>query len=57
MLIILEPKVWSQYSIFNFSPYKDITKTILFKYTENFTTKNANFQINILIFLMFLLKT
>ena len=27
-----------------------ITKTSLFKYTENFTTKNENFQIKILIF-------
>ena len=29
---------------------RDITKTSLFKYTENFTTKNENFQIKILIF-------
>ena len=28
-----------------FSPSLDITKTRLFKYTENFTTKNENFQI------------
>ena len=34
-----------------------ITKTRLFKYTENFTTKNENFQIKILIFFIFLLKT
>ena len=34
---------------------EDITKTCLFKYTENFTTKK--FQMNILIFFMFLLKT
>ena len=34
-----------------------ITKTCLFKYTENFTTKNENFQIKNLIFFMFLLKT
>ena len=29
----------------NFSDYLLITKTRLFKYTENFTTKNENFQI------------
>ena len=41
-----------------------ITKTRLFKYIENFTTKkkkkkkkNENFQIKILIFFIFLLKT
>ena len=34
-----------------------ITKTSLFKYTENFTTKNENFQIKILIFSIFLLET
>ena len=35
-----------------------ITKTHLFKYIENFTTKkNENFQIKILIFFIFLLKT
>ena len=34
-----------------------IMKTYLFKYTENFTTKNEKFQIKILIFFLFLLKT
>ena len=34
-----------------------ITKTCLFKYNENFTTKIENFQMQILIFFMFLLKT
>ena len=35
-----------------------ITKTRLFKYTDDFTTKkNENFQIKILIFFIFLLKT
>ena len=35
----------------------NITKTNLFKYTENFTTKkNENFQIKNLIFFLFLLK-
>ena len=35
----------------------NITKTSLFKYTENFTTKKIeNFQIKILIFFLFLLK-
>ena len=34
-----------------------ITKICLFKYTENFTTKNEKFQIKILIFFIFLLKT
>ena len=34
-----------------------IMKTRLFKYIENFTTKNENFQIKILIFFKFLLKT
>ena len=35
-----------------------ITKTRLFKYIENFTTKKyENFQIKILIFFIFLLKT
>ena len=34
-----------------------ITKTYLFKYTENFTTTHENFQIKILMFFMFLLKT
>ena len=34
-----------------------ITKTRLFKYIENFTTKNENFQIKIVIFFIFLLKT
>ena len=34
-----------------------IMKTSLFKYTENFTTKYENFQIKILIFFIFLLKT
>ena len=33
-----------------------ITKTSLFKYTENFSTKNENFQIKSLIFFIFLLK-
>ena len=38
--------------------YPTITKTRLFKYTENFTTKKKeNFQKKILIFLIFLLKT
>ena len=38
---------------------KFITKTCLFKYTENFTTKkkNENFQIKNPIFFTFLLKT
>ena len=35
----------------------DITKTCPFKYTENFTTKNENFQIKNLLFFIFLLKT
>ena len=35
----------------------NITKTRLFKYTENFTTKNENFQIKILIYFAILLKT
>ena len=36
----------------------DITKTRLFKYIEIFTTKKTeNFQIKILIFFLFLLKT
>ena len=34
-----------------------ITKTCLFKYNENFPPKNENYQIKILIFLKFLLKT
>ena len=34
-----------------------ITKTRLFKYIEIFTTKTENFQIKILIFFIFLLKT
>ena len=35
-----------------------ITKTRLFKYIENYTIKNENFQIKInLIFIIFLLKT
>ena len=34
-----------------------ITKTCLFKYTENCTTNHKNFQIKILIFFIFLLKT
>ena len=34
-----------------------ITKISLFQYTENFTIKNENFQIKILIFFIFLLKT
>ena len=34
-----------------------MTKIRLFKYTENFTTKKGNFQIKILIFFIFLLKT
>ena len=33
-----------------------ITKTYLFKYTENFITENENFQIKILILFKFLLK-
>ena len=37
---------------------QNITKTYLFKYTENFTTKKTeSFQIKILIFFIFLLKT
>ena len=37
----------------------NIMKTCLFKYTENFTTKNENFQIkkNLILFFIFLLKT
>ena len=39
-------------------PGETITKTCLFKYTENLTTqKNENFQVKILIFFIFLLKT
>ena len=34
-----------------------IMGTCLFKYTENFTTKTESFQIKILIFFIFLLKT
>ena len=34
-----------------------IKKTSLLKHTEDFTTKNENFQIKILIFFIFLLKT
>ena len=34
-----------------------ITKTCLFKNTENLPPKNENFQIKILIFFIFLLKT
>ena len=38
-------------------PHLNITKTNLFKYTENFTTKkNENFQIKIMILFLFLLK-
>ena len=33
-----------------------ITKTSLFKYTENYNQKIENFQIKILIFFLFLLK-
>ena len=37
---------------------QDITKTRLFIYIENFTTKKKeNFQVKILIFFIFLLKT
>ena len=36
--------------------YNDITETRLFKYTENFPTKNEKFQMKILIFSLFLLK-
>ena len=37
--------------------FLNITKTRLFKYTENFTTKrNESFQIKILIFFIFLIK-
>ena len=35
----------------------DITKTCLFNYTENFTTKQWKFSDKKMIFLMFLLKT
>ena len=35
----------------------DITKTNLFKYTQFYQHKNDNFQIKILILLIFLLKT
>ena len=38
--------------------YPSITKTRLFKYIDNFTTNNPeSFQIKILIFSIFLLKT
>ena len=37
--------------------YFFITKTRLFKYIENFTTKNWKFSDKILIFFKFLLKT
>ena len=54
-------KKYHQFVFCCISPESDfgyITKTRLFKYTENFTTKKIeNFQIKILIFLMFLLKT
>ena len=42
----------------NESPYSNITKTRLFKYTKNFTTKKMKiFRGKILIFFIFLLKT
>ena len=36
---------------------ENITKSRLFKYIENFTQKSESFQIKILIFFIFLLKT
>ena len=58
--------LWIQSSWLNITEVNHyITKTSLFKYTENFTTKkkkkkkkkNENFQIKILIFFLFLLLT
>ena len=37
--------------------FENITKTLLFKYIENFTSKNWKFQMKNLIFFIFLLKT
>ena len=36
--------------------FPSITKTRLFKYIENFTTRTESFQVKILIFFIFLLK-
>ena len=36
---------------------KIITKTSLYKYIENFTTKTDSFQIKIVVVFIFLLKT
>ena len=46
-----------QFLFLRISDTANIMKTHLFKYIENFTTKTESFQINILLFFIFLLKT
>ena len=48
---------WILPSLVTYKVKRNITKTHLFKYIENFTTKTESFQIKILIFFIFLLKT
>ena len=56
-VIVLLDVTKQDYLIFFFCHCCPITKTCLFKYTENFTPKNENFRIINSDIFIFLLKT